>query len=357
MLICVGILAHNEEKSIARTVRSLLEQSVFACPEHETEYSWEIVVLPNGCTDKTHELAEKSLAEGIAGLPMPNVRSRVKSLDRPGKSNAWNELVHNISHPLTDAFVLIDADIEFGHRDTIKNSLGCLMEYEKARAVVDLPLNDLTRKCNPNFLEGLLARMSWTKFEGPPSIAGSFYCARGSTLREIWMPVGLPGEDGFLAAMILTDCFRSTPDGARVVRARDATHYYEGLTSVRKIIRHEVRLAIGSALNAYLCWETLVFLTDPSGPGAGELIRALNHEKPEWYNQMMATVTASRGLWALPSGRLTSCIEGRFRGWSQRSVRNNVLELPVRLGAIALDLLILWIANRKLRKNIGVGYW
>jgi hypothetical protein len=294
----------------------------------------------------------------LRGLPGLRIRSRVRSLGQAGKSNAWNEFIHNIADPSTVIVVMIDADIEFGHPDTIKNAVECLLQNERTRAVVDLPLNDLTRKPNPNLLERLLAKISLTKFEGSsPGIAGSFYCARASTLRQIWMPIGLPGEDGFLAAMILTDCFRSIPDSARVIRTANASHYYEGLTSLSKIIQHEVRLTIGTTLNIYLCWYTLAFLTNPSGPGAGHLIRALNHEVPDWYSKMMASEIARHGLWVLPRGMLVNSIKNRFRGLPKRNLMNKIMELPLRFGAILLDALVLWIANRKLRKNIAVGYW
>jgi glycosyltransferase involved in cell wall biosynthesis len=358
MLISVGILAHNEEKIISRTIGSLLKQSVFVSPEHTTDYLWEIVVVPNGCTDNTHEVSEHVLTETLQNLPGSIITSRVRSLALAGKSNAWNEFIHNLAHPSTEVVVMIDADIEFGHPDTLKNAVECLLQNEKTRVVVDLPMNDLTRKPNPNLLELLLAKASWIKFEGTsPGIAGSFYCARASTLREIWMPVGLPGEDGFLAAMILTDCFRSIPNSARVIRAANASHYYEGLTSLRKIIQHEIRLVIGTTLNIYLCWYTLAFLTTPSGPGSGHLIRALNDEMPGWYDKMMASEIASRGLWVLPHGMLVGCVRNRFRGWRKRTLIHRTLELPMRLGAIVLDVVVLWIANRKLRKNIAVGYW
>lgn len=358
MLISIGILAHNEEHSVVGTIDSLLSQSVFGS-DTLVGAQWEVVVVANGCTDRTHETAEHALSAVAANRSLqPNLRFRVHSLARAGKSNAWNELIHNIMDPATAIVVMIDADIEFGDVKTIENAIACLLENDEAKVVVDLPLNDLTRKKNPNFIERVLARASWMKFENqPPGVAGSFYCARASTLREIWMPIGLPGEDGFLAAMIMTDCFRSPPVRSRVIRAQNASHYYEGLSTLSRVLQHEIRLAIGTALNIYLCWYTLVFLTAPTGPGAGELIRALNEEAPTWYEKMMASEVARRGFWVLPRGMLRGCVTNRFRGWRQRAFLNKVAEVPLRAGAIVLDFVVLWLSNRKLRNNVGVGYW
>jgi hypothetical protein len=72
---------------------------------------------------------------------------------------------------------------------------------------------------------------------------------------------------------------------------------------------------------------------------------------------MMASEIARHGLWVLPRGMLVNSIKNRFRGWPKRNLMNKIMELPLRFGAILLDALVLWIANRKLRKNIAVGYW
>lgn len=355
-MITIGVLAHNEEKRIVRTLESLLQQTLFAAPRIENRRI-EIVVVPNGCRDKTADLAEATLDGALTQIGNPLITARIAPLAQPGKSNAWNELVHSIADPGTDVFVMIDADIEFGDPETIENAVDCLLDHPTAQVVVDLPLNDLTRKDNPKIIERLLARTSWMKFDAPPSIAGSFYCASGAMLRDIWMPVGLSGEDGFLFSMVLTDCFRKPPDHARVVRAVNASHYYEGLSNIRSIIRHEVRLAIGTVLNIYLCWYVLVFLTDPDGPGAGDLIQRLNKENDGWYARLLETQIASRGFWVLPNGMFLGTLTRRFRWWRDRNLGAMIVELPLRCAALGVDLVVLWIANRKLRKNFTVGYW
>lgn len=355
-MITIGVLAYNEEKRIARTLESLLQQSVFAGLRTDTQHI-EIVVVPNGCTDRTAEIAAATLDEALTLIGDPSIKARVESLPQPGKSNAWNELVHAIADPGTDVFVMIDADIEFGDPETIQNAIDCLLEHPTAQVVVDLPLNDLTRKNNPKIIERLLARSSWMKFDGQPAIAGSFYCASGARLRDIWMPVGLSGEDGFLYSMVLTDCFRKPPDHATVVRAVNASHYYEGLSDIRSIVRHEVRLAIGTVLNIYLCWYVLAFLTNPDGPGAGHLIQKLNKESDDWYPRLLKTQIASRGFWVLPNGMFLGAFNRRFRWWRDRKFGAMIVELPLRCAAVGVDLVVLWIANRKLRKDFTVGYW
>lgn len=354
MLISVGILAHNEAAVIGKTINSLFSQSVFNSVNSPlTAARWQIVVVPNGCSDDTHKCAESALAEAVGKRQTNNVSYKVHSLARPGKSNAWNEFIHVVSDPATDVFVMIDADIEFGHPDTIANSVIRLLKDDHARVVVDLPLKDFTRKSNPTFLERLSALASRINRESQSGIAGSFYCAKAQTLRSVWMPVDISVEDGFLAAMISTDCFRSSPDPSRIVRAENASHYFRGLTSIGEIIRHEVRLVIGTLLNCFLCWDTLLFLTAPKGEGAGSLIRALNEEKPDWYRRMMANQIAARGIWIIPAGMIFRRFSAlRKCSWSLRLIR-----LPYCMIAFAFDLIVFWKANRLLVSGKAIGFW
>lgn len=353
ILVTIGILAHNEERSLARTIASLFAQSLLSGEASIPRLTVEVVVAPNGCTDATAAIAERALATAAPS----GVGYRVVSLPRPGKSAAWNDLIHRIADPATDIFVMMDADIEFATPRTIENSIAHLLANPKAGVVVDLPVNDLVRKSSTNLLERVLVRLSSQKAGNAPGVAGSFYCARGATLQAIRMPHGLPVEDGFLAAAIMTNGFRDPPDRSRIERAADAAHYYEGLNTIRAILRHEVRLVIGSALNSYLCWDVLHFLTDPNGPGFGDLIGRLNAASPDWYERMMANTIANRGRWALPRGTIGGAAWSRFRILS-RLPRAQALALsPILLAAFALDLAVLCAANRQLRQGRAVHHW
>jgi glycosyltransferase involved in cell wall biosynthesis len=350
--VTIGILAYNESAMIARTIASLFEQSVFgrggaALPDVQ----WEVVVVPNGCKDDTHQRAEQALQAACANS---GVHWRVVSLERAGKSHAWNKLVHEIAAPHTDAFLMIDADIEFGHPDTIANSVQRLRTDEHAWAVVDLPLKDFHRKSHNTWLEKLSMRTSSKRLaESAPGLSGQFYVMTAARMRSIWMPIDLSVEDGFLHAMVITDGFRQEPDYSRIVRAENASHYYEGLTRVRDIIDHEVRLAIGTVLNNYLCWDVLLFMTLRDGPGAGDVVRQLNAQDPNWYRRMMANQIEIRGLWAIRTNRLWH----RLSKWWRLPLAGKVVNTPAMLALSAFDARVLWLANRKLVSGRAIGYW
>ena len=153
--------------------------------------------------------------------------------------------------------------------------------------------------------------------------------------------------------MIVTDSFRSAPDEHKVVRAENASHYYETVTSLRSIFRHELRLVIGTTLNCYLTWDFLLFAVDPKGPGAGRLIEEQVTRDPRWYQNLMANSIQNRGMWVLPRGMLFR----RFNGLKEKHGANLLRSLSIGTVGFLLDLPVFVAANRKLKSGRAIGYW
>lgn len=354
MLISIGILAHNEAKVIAETISSLFLQTIFnKNTDDSPNFLWEVVVIPNGCTDKTNAIAVSSLENNIKRLGLKNVTSKVAVIVDAGKSNAWNQFVHEISSPIADLIVMIDADVKFGEPETIANCVNALLLDSHAVIAVDKPLKDAILKHRLTFLERFSVDSSKLSKDTSPSIAGSFYCARATSLRQIWMPRGLPVEDGFLRSMIVTNCFREPVDDKKVIRVSNSSHYFETLTDIRRIFRHELRMVIGTTLNCYLTWDLLHFSTDPLGPGAGVAIRNQMARDPLWFQKLINNAILNHGWWVLPRGMLFR----RFR----RSWPTNGFEryraMVIALVAFGFDLPIFIIANNRLKKMQTVGFW
>lgn len=354
MLISIGILAYNEERSIERTLASLFAQDALCVAGGPmADYCWEVVVVPNGCHDRTAELARATLARLTAAAGRSAISWSVHEVAEAGKSNAWNLCIHEFVSPEADMIIMIDADIEFGERGTLGNSVLALRTDPNAAAAVDLPLKDAVRKAHKSPIERLSVAASSAKTGGAPPIAGSFYCARAAVLRRIWMPKGLSGEDGFLRAMIITDCFRAPIDESRIVRAPQASHYYETLTSLPAIFRHELRLVIGTTLNCYFTWDFLLFATDPQGPGAGELIRTRIAADPNWYPKLIDNAIKNRGWWVLPRGLLLR----RFSGYRRNRAMGRVKWLALAVAGFLFDLPVFLAANRRIKRTNVIGFW
>ncbi|MEO5698045.1 MAG: glycosyltransferase family A protein [Burkholderiaceae bacterium] len=354
MIVSIGMLAYNEATGIAQTIASLLAQSVFhggAAAAAVTE--WELVVVPNGCTDDTAVVAEAALRSGLKSITAATVTHSVRVLAEGGKSNAWNHYIHELSRPDADSIVMIDTDIEFGHPDTILNCLAELRRNTVAKVVVDLPLKDFVKKAKLSWIERISMKSSGTVSNDDVAISGQFYCAFANTLRQIWMPVGLSGEDGFLRSMIVTDLFRSEPDVRRVARAADASHYFEGLSRPADIFHHELRMVIGTCLNCYFTWDFLKFATDPAGPGAGALIRHQLAADPTWYRRVIEHQIRTRGRFVIPR----DMVFRRFAALRGSGWRRTLRRLPMALVGTMIDVPTFWIANRKLRSGRALGFW
>jgi glycosyltransferase involved in cell wall biosynthesis len=354
MIVSIGMLAYNEADGISKTIASLMGQSAFRAQAQATDVTaWEIIVVPNGCTDDTAAVADAAFKHELDALRDISIQHSVQSLTQGGKSNAWNQYIHHLSRPDADVIVMIDSDIEFGHPDTLLNCLTELRTNPHAKVVVDLALKDFVKKPKLSLLEWVSARSSGVQLEGRVGLSGQFYCAQANTLREVWMPQGLSGEDGFLNGMIVTDLFRSEPDSRRVVRAKNASHYYEGLSDLRSIFHHELRMVIGTCLNCYFLWDFLKFATPPQGRGAGEYVRDQLAADPTWYRRTVENRIQNRGWFVIPR----DMVFRRFASLRGVGLKRALRRLPLAVAGTLLDLPTFWLANRKLKSGRALGFW
>lgn len=278
MRISIGIMAYNEERNISAMLASLSEQTLFRSPNH----SIAVHVVPNGCKDATAERAQEALDKISSIHPLAVLQ--VNEVAEAGKAGAWNHFVHRFSEPDADALLLLDADIQFGQNECLERVVDCLDKNPQAVVAVDLPLKDITAGKNLGLRERISVSASEIQLSGDPKIAGSLYLARTEALRAFWMPLGLIVEDGFVKAMLLTDCFRQPENKASIVRASGATHYFEAVTGFSAWFKHERRLVNGTAVNILL----FGYLREQVAMGKqpGEVIRTNNEANPLWVGDI-----------------------------------------------------------------------
>ena len=347
MIISLGILARNEAGTIESLFSGLMEQTLLT---DAGRLGWivEVICVPNGCTDQTAKVAERSMAE-MCGQLGPAVRGRVEPLAEAGKANAWNRFTHELSSAQASLLVLLDADIRFVERDTLIRLVRLLEEQPDADVSTPMPIKDIASRQHKGLMVRALLTISHVAQAGPNAICGQLYAARAPVLRQVWMPRELLVEDGFLRAMIVTDRFTKQDDPSRIRRDPDATYVFDAYTSLRDLFHHERRLVMGTAMNSYL-FGMLWSLGD--GVDAGQWIRKRDTEDATWFSTQWAS-HARAHRWLMPA-----------KAWRHRldNLRNlplmqRIRSAPVVVAASLFTLLVHIAANRRLKRQAILEAW
>lgn len=344
-VLSIGILAHNEAAIIARTIASLAGQSILD-PARAAALNLdaiEVLVVPNGCSDETAGVA----AAALAAFPT-HVSVAVRELAQGGKSHAWNRFVHDLSRPDATLIALMDADIEFGSADVLERLVERLHADPAAQVSTDRPVKDYRHKTRLSPLDRLSRRASAQK-AGPRGLCGQLYCGRAAALRRIWLPAGLPVEDGFLAAMLLTDGFTRQPDESAIAPV-DVHHFYEPLEGVDAFVRHEARIIVGSVINAWL--YTLLWEAGKRGH-AGAFVRQRNDQDPDWVESVCQQARDREGRWLVPR----SFVLGRLAPLGGQPLGRVVRRAPIAVAATLATLPAVLRANAILRRPAARLLW
>lgn len=353
MKLSIGILAHNESDSIAILLRSLYQQSLFTNPDQQQEL--EVTVVSNGSVDDTAEIARNTLEELTLKTNIPSLQWQVCEVEEAGKSNAWNLFIHQFSAADTDFFYLMDADIKLYAQDTLAKMVEVLVQNPEYWISLDKPIKDIELKPNKNFLEKLSVAVSKSSNEGQLYICGQLYCGRASALRNIWMPAGLPVEDGFLTQMIISENFtiKNPTFKKRIVRVKDASHTFAAYTNPLELINHEVRVVVGIVINILLTDYFKERYNQNQKLTAGELIAQMNQESHLWLNDFIKKSTAKKSWWVIP----ISLVFRRYRSLAAHSLPKAILRIPIATLAFIVDMSVFIRANQKLQSDKVTNVW
>jgi glycosyltransferase involved in cell wall biosynthesis len=351
MQISIGILAWNEERSIGKTIESVLSQSLFIRPRLAIT-SIELICVPNGCSDNTADVARRAASEFAPHDTPFHLECRVCDVDVPGKGNAWNEFIHRFADQQADVVIMLDADVELLGSETLENMVEALVTNTHAHVATPARVKHIASKPRKSLYDRISLGASEIGQSRPAMLAGCLYCARANVLRRIWLPAGLVGEDAFLCAMLVTDLFTHHTDHERVVRAPNAAVRFESYTKLRDVFYNLRRRAITRGINAMMytyLWENV----GKVAPDAGSLIKQRNDDDPDWFRKLVRQNVKNGSWWIMPKGvlgvRLMSL--GNLR-WSRR-----LALLPTALIASAADLIVHVSANRAIREGRIRGIW
>jgi len=345
MRLSIGILARNEARTIGAAIDSLFEQSLLRAPPPALQRVTVLCVV-NGTTDETAARAREAFARQESG---ERIRSAVHETPEPGKPNAWNWFVHELAEPDADALVLMDADIRFLSDRALEDLVAALEADPRANAAVGLPVKRFEHNGRRrSIIERLVAGASTLTLSGPPGLNGGLYAARTAVLREIWLPKELLVEDGYIRAMLVTDCFRRPDDFDRLVRAEAARYEFVPETTIRGLFRHRRRLTLGTALNILL-FDRLWALEDKEQAGA--FARRCMEQDRDWFDRMLQDHVRTAGRWALPGGLARAMLFGRFRQMRGLSWSRALRAAPTAVAAMIFEIPVLLAANSALRRR------
>ncbi len=347
MKIVIGLLAWNEENSITATLASLGTQSLLRRADNQ-HFQIEILVVPNGCTDSTPQVAKQSLDRLKSTFPL--ISCRVEPLAEGGKSNAWNHLIHELSPPDVDYFIMMDADIELLTSNTLELLWQTLENNPHSIISTDLPVKHLTRKAHLSPLDKLLLGAGKMTRATPGQLTGQLYCARGEAVRKVWIPKGLIVEDGYLKQILCTEGFSHPVDNSLILRAEGASHLFECYTKLADIWNHQIRQAIGHTLYTYL---TKYARTKIDKRPVFSAIMEKSRSDPEWFLKVIREEVKTRGWWVMDTPSLLM----RWRRVRFARGPGKLKFLLLAAAATPFDLAVFLVSNSRLRSGKVKGIW
>lgn len=333
--IDLGVFACNKAGIIADTLRDLLRQD--ALRDHDVR----ILVLVNGCTDATPQIVCELADANPSIVPI--------HLPKAGKSRAWNSFVHLESKSDCDILIFADADIRLPDPCTLSHLITSLRDNPRLHAVNSRPVKDLALADRPlTSVEKLIVGGADTANDWRQAICGQLYAMPAERARSYLLPIGLPVEDGFLHALISTESFSSLPDGSRV-DGSPAYHVYESERTIRTLLRHQIRIVIGSAINEAIFGA----LSNRDKAARHSLLCAASTDE-KWLSNFLKET-----LPRLPYGyvSLHFLIKRSQRALSQPRALLRPRRLFVFVASAGFDLCVYVLAQIRMARGVGAGFW
>ncbi len=350
IVVSIGLLARNEETRITACLTSLFQQSLFAELAARGERA-EIWCVANACTDDTAAVAERIFREAThTHAHAATFLANTVTVSTPGKINAWNLFVHEISATETRCLILMDADIRCGEATTLWNLFRGLEENAIAQVTVGRAVKDLALKPAPTFRERIsLATSRLTQASGP-QLTGQLYGIRAATARQIRLPRDLAAcEDGFIKNVVCTDFLLKEPEPSRLLAVPGASHVFEAYVTTNAILRNQKRQMIGQTFVHLLLDRYLPSRCLMDGLTLSELVRQLDEDDPTWLRNLVRNHVREAGhFWRLFPGVCTF----RYERWRRHPAGEKLRCLPAMLVGSAVTAIAAWLAYRSLSQGL-----
>jgi hypothetical protein len=352
--VSIGLLARNEESRIPDTLNSLFRQTLFAELDRRGERA-EIWCVANACTDDTASVAARIFqAQSASHAHNEAFLASAVSVATPGKINAWNLFVHEISHHETHCLILMDADIRLGEATTLWNLVRGLEQNVGAHVTVGEPVKDIALKPATTLRERLSLATSRLTQSSSAQLTGQLYCIRAESARRIRLPRDLAAcEDGFIKSLVCSDFLSCPSRPDRIVRVEGASHIFEAYTTASSILRNQKRQMIGQTFVHVLIDKYLPSLCARHVTSPAEVVRMLDETDPQWLRRIIDNHVAEAGhFWRL----FPDVCSFRLKRWARQPAAQRLRHLPATLIGTGVTMVAAWMAYRSLRKG-ATGYW
>jgi len=325
--ISIAIRAWNEEVVIRRTLESLFQQSLFKELAARGECC-EVLCIPNGCTDRTADIAATVFAEQEKSHPFASAFvAGVRDIREAGRNHTWNEFVHGLSCSEAEFLFLMDSDILFDRCGTLFNMYRALLENSEARIASDHPIKDVLLKAEKSWRDRISLATSEMNRAAKGQMTGQLYCIRSAVARRLYLPLDLGIDDGFIKAIVCTDFLSMELNPGRIVFAENASHVYEAYTSTGELLKNQKRQMIGQTI-VHVLVEYLKTLPLPQRTDLADTLRRKESASPDWIAQLVAEhLERVHYFWRL----FPDALGFRFKRWSRLRGRRRVTHLPAML--------------------------
>lgn len=346
LTVDLAIFAYNEADGIGGVLRGLGGQDVFAQPGLDLR----VLVLANGCSDDTVAQAEAARAD------MPDdVARRIEVMDlaQGGKSRTTHQFIHVLSRASAEILCFMDADIDLPQPDTVRRLIMGLQSRPELQAFTSRPIKDVAHY---QLKVGPVAKLISAGGDGLTdwrrSICGQLFALRRDMARSIGVPTGLPVEDGFIRAMVVTDVF-STPENLdRIDGDPEVFHVYESIRGLGELIHHQARIVLGSAVNAVI-YAHLREARDRGEDTSALLMQAAQDDN--WLADLLRTTLPRAPYGYVPFRFMTKRFKvAHQRGWPLGPKGKGLIMLVV--GGV-LDAIVWLRATIQMWRGAGSGHW
>lgn len=315
----------------------------------------EIICVANACTDRTAEIARHCFDEKFATHPGANaIRCRVIEVPERGKLNAWNRFVHQFSASTATTLFLMDGDIVLQEPETLWNMFSTLRAHPSVAVTVDRPVKDISLEPVKGLRRRLSLAFSRVTHSAPAQMSGQLYAIRAEVARNLYLPRDLGScDDGFIKAMVCTDCLTHPVVPGRIMAVPNASHLFAAYLSFGDLLRNQQRQAIGQTVVHILVDGFLKTLPATERLRMGETLRRYDETDPTWLKRLVADhLRRTRYFWKL----YPDALDGRYRRWKRLPSRQRLACFPAMVAGTLLGIVAIWRAHRALWRG-HLAYW